>query len=126
MTPDQLREIGACLAWISIGLAAWSAQPLLSRGFYALGNTWLPALLGTGVAVVALPIYALGREQFGARGLAAASSTAILAYTIALALMLGRATKAHTDDRWVEWLPPAPPAPAHGVATPAWRHASLS
>ncbi|HEV8111169.1 MAG TPA: murein biosynthesis integral membrane protein MurJ [Planctomycetota bacterium] len=117
MTPDQLREIGACLAWISIGLAAWSAQPLLSRGFYAMGNTWLPALLGTGVAVVALPIYALGREQFGARGLAAASSAAILAYTFALAVMLGRATKAHADDRWAEWLARAAAALALGVAT---------
>lgn len=103
LSPDQLREIGAALGWISVGLAAWSAQPLLARGFYALGNTWLPSLLGTSVAVAALPMYTLFREQWGARGLAAASSMAILGYALALAILLRRATEARDWARTSEW-----------------------
>jgi putative peptidoglycan lipid II flippase len=103
MTPEQLREIGTCLAWISIGLGAWSAQTLFARGFYALGNTWLPAVLGTAVAIAALPLYALGRTQLGAPGLAVASSIAILVYTLALALLFER-TSAGASARWGEWL----------------------
>jgi putative peptidoglycan lipid II flippase len=104
MSPEQLHEIGTCLAWISIGLGAWSAQALIARGFYALGNTWLPALLGTAVALGALPLYALGRVELGAPGLAAASSAAILAYTLALGFLFERAEKSKAGVRWGEWL----------------------
>jgi putative peptidoglycan lipid II flippase len=105
MTPEQLHEIGTCLGWISIGLGAWSAQTLLARGFYALGNTWLPAVLGTAIAVAALPLYALGRTQLGAPGLAVASSIAILAYTVALALLFERTSAGGSASaRWGDWL----------------------
>lgn len=116
MTPEQLHEIGVCLAWISIGLGAWSAQTLVSRGFYALGNTWLPAVLGTAVAVASLPLYTLGREQWGARGLAVASSAAILAYTLALALLLGRVSGVRGSARWGEWIARAGVALGAGIA----------
>jgi putative peptidoglycan lipid II flippase len=116
MTPEQLHEIGVCLAWISIGLGAWSAQTLVSRGFYALGNTWLPAVLGTAVAVASLPLYTLGREQWGARGLAVASSAAILAYTFALALLLGRVSGVRGTARWGEWIARAAVALGAGIA----------
>jgi putative peptidoglycan lipid II flippase len=86
----QVHEIAACLTLISIGLSAWAAQSLIARGFYALGNTWMPALLGTAVAVVAYPLYVLAREQWSVRGLAVASSCAIVAYTLLLAWRLDR------------------------------------
>ena len=104
MSAEQLSEIGACLGWISIGLGAWCVQAIVARGFYALGNTWLPAALGTGVAVLAIPIYALAREELGARGLAAASSLAILAYAVALSWMFARAGERATSGAWAEWL----------------------
>ncbi len=104
MSAEQLSEIGACLGWISIGLGAWCVQAIVARGFYALGNTWLPAVLGTGVAVLAIPLYALAREQLGARGLAAASSIAILVYTIALAAVLHRRTAFLEELSHEAWL----------------------
>ena len=104
MSAEQLSEIGACLGWISIGLGAWCVQAVVARGFYALGNTWLPAVLGTAVAVLAIPLYALAREELGARGLAAASSMAILAYAIALALLFRRRSGASTEVRAMEWI----------------------
>jgi len=124
MSPEQLHEIGACLAWISIGLGAWSAQALVARGFYALGNTWLPALLGTAVAIAALPLYALGREQFGARGLAVASSAAILAYTAALAVLFARATGGRAAASWSEFILRAAVAMVAGMVA-GWSAQSL-
>ncbi len=90
LAPDQLSEIGAALALVSLGLSAWSAQTVLARGFYALGNTWLPALLGTIVAVAAYPLYVLLRGELGLGGLALASSAAILVYVGLLAWLLAR------------------------------------
>ncbi len=90
LAPEQLSEIGAALALVSLGLSAWSAQTVLARGFYALGNTWLPALLGTIVALGAYPLYVLLRVQLGLGGLAVASSVAILVYVALLAWLLAR------------------------------------
>lgn len=90
ISPEQLHEIGTCLALVSIGLSAWSAQTLVARGFYALGNTWLPALLGTAVAVAAYPVYVLARRSYGTQGLALASSAAVIVYVVLLSLFLER------------------------------------
>jgi peptidoglycan biosynthesis protein MviN/MurJ (putative lipid II flippase) len=86
----QVSEIGTCLALVSIGLAAWAAQAVVARGFYALGNTWMPALLGTAVAVLAYPLYVFARTEWGVRGLALASSCAIVTYTLLLWWRLDR------------------------------------
>jgi putative peptidoglycan lipid II flippase len=104
MSAEQLSEIGACLSWISVGLGAWCVQAIVARGFYALGNTWLPAVLGTAVAAAAIPLYALAREELGARGLAAASSLAILAYTVVLAALLARSSRPASAASWWDWL----------------------
>lgn len=117
LTSDQLHEIGSCLAWISLGLCAWSAQPLFSRGFYALGNTWLPAAVGTAIALAALPLYAFGRDHWGAQGLAIASSCAIVAYTLVLARLLSRGTSSTSGVGFAGWLAKAACALAIGVAT---------
>jgi putative peptidoglycan lipid II flippase len=85
-----IAGIAEALRWAALGLGAWAVQPLLARGFYALGNTWLPALLGTLVAALAYPLYVALREGDGTRGLALASSIAISAYVAALALLLAR------------------------------------
>lgn len=90
ITPENLAAIGALTALVSLGLAAWSAQTLLARGFYALGNTWLPALLGTFVALLSFPLYGLLREHYGLFGLGLTSSLAILLYVFALHTLLER------------------------------------
>jgi putative peptidoglycan lipid II flippase len=78
------------LAFLCLGLGGWAAQTVISRGFYALGSTWLPTLVGTLIAVAAVPVYVLLRQQSGATGLAVASSGAILIYVAVLGLMQRR------------------------------------
>jgi putative peptidoglycan lipid II flippase len=104
ISPEQLHEIGACLALVSIGLTAWSAQTLVARGFYALGNTWLPALLGTCVALAAYPLYAYAGRTAGTRGLALASSIAVIVYVVLLAALLERRMARETGARAEGWL----------------------
>jgi putative peptidoglycan lipid II flippase len=96
---EQVREIATSLGLVSIGLAAWSAQTLLARGFYALGNTWTPALLGTVVTIAAYPVYTWSRAEFGLTGLGVVSSVAILVYTVLLAHFLNRRIRTSSTER---------------------------
>ncbi len=78
------QATGTVLAFLCLGLGGWAAQTVISRGFYALGSTWLPTIIGTLVAILALPLYVVSRQQWGAIGLAIASSIAILIYVLLL------------------------------------------
>ena len=75
---------GSVLAFLCLGLSGWAAQTVISRGFYALGSTWLPTAVGTAVAFCAVPLYVLLRQQYGAIGLAIASAIAIVVYVLLL------------------------------------------
>jgi putative peptidoglycan lipid II flippase len=72
------------LAFLCLGLGGWTAQTVISRGFYALGSTWLPTAVGTAVAFGGVPLYVVLRQQWGAIGLAIASAVAILIYVLLL------------------------------------------
>jgi putative peptidoglycan lipid II flippase len=72
------------LGFLCLGLAGWAAQTVISRGFYALGSTWLPTIVGTIVAFAMVPLYVVLRQYGGAIGLAIASSVAILTYVLLL------------------------------------------
>lgn len=72
------------LGYLCLGLGGWAAQTVISRGFYALGSTWLPTIVGTVIAVVMLPLYVVLRQYWGTIGLAVASSIAILVYVLVL------------------------------------------
>jgi putative peptidoglycan lipid II flippase len=78
------QATGTVLAFLCLGLGGWGAQTVISRGFYALGSTWLQTIVGTLVAFLAVPLYVVLRQQWGAIGLAIASSVAILVYVLLL------------------------------------------
>ena len=79
------------LAIFAVSLALWSAQGIYARAFYAARNTVTPALSGSIVTVLSIPIYALLFRLNGVPGLAIASDLGILAHTVALAVLLHRA-----------------------------------
>lgn len=88
--PEQHAAIGAALALFGLGLWAWAAQTVVARGFYILGLTWPPTVIGTLVVGGCLPVYFFLREQLGVLGLPIASSIAISAYVTVLVLVLRR------------------------------------
>jgi len=74
----------------ALSLALWSAQGIYARAFYAARNTLVPAISGTVVTCVSIPIYALLFHRLGVEGLAIASNLGILTHTVALAALLHR------------------------------------
>jgi putative peptidoglycan lipid II flippase len=80
----------SALAYFSLGMVAWGVQGILARGFYAARDTLTPAVSGTLLTFVNLPVYGLLVRRFQFRGLALASSIGIVIYTLALFFLLAR------------------------------------
>jgi putative peptidoglycan lipid II flippase len=70
----------------------WCAQTIISRGFFALKDTWTPTLVGTGAWLLTLPAYYLLTQRMGVRGLALASTIGIFLYAVVLFGILMRRT----------------------------------
>ncbi len=123
IAPAQLEELGICLAVFATGLGAWSLHTVLARGFYARARTWVPTRLGFAILLLALPLYPLLGRHFGAPGLAAASSAAMVAYVTLLAVLLhrelgrelGKENKGETSVGLLPFLLRAVPAVALGI-----------
>ena len=90
-TPQDAASTARYFALFALSLALWSAQGIYARAFYAARNTLTPAISGTVVTLVSIPVYALLFHGFGIEGLAVASDLGILAHTLALAALLHRA-----------------------------------
>jgi putative peptidoglycan lipid II flippase len=74
----------------AVSIAAWAAQAIYSRSFYAAGNTMTPAIAGWIVTLVSIPIYALLFHHIGVTGLAVASDVGMILSTATLAVLLHR------------------------------------
>jgi putative peptidoglycan lipid II flippase len=75
-------------AIFALTLCLWSAQGIYARAFYAAGDTLTPAVSGTVITLLSIPIYGLLYRRFGVIGLAVASDLGILALTITMAVQL--------------------------------------
>jgi putative peptidoglycan lipid II flippase len=93
---DDGAAVAAILRIMTLAVPAWVIQQIAVRGFYAREQMWSPMLLGTAVALLAIPLYvALGREA-GVEGLAAAGALAIWVNALAT-VALGRRLHAAPD-----------------------------
>ncbi len=85
---------------LSLTLGLWAVQGIYARAFYAASDTRTPAITGTLITVLSVPMYwALYRAR-GLQGLAIASDLGILAQTVSLAVLLHRkrlVSLAHLD-----------------------------
>ena len=61
---------------LAFAVPAWVVQQIAVRGFYSRRDMWRPMLLGTAVALAAIPLYLELGRRYGAAGLAAHASTA--------------------------------------------------
>ncbi len=87
--PD-FEATSVTLRVFSLGMFAWALQNILARAFYAARDTITPAVVGTGLTFLSLPLYWLLVRHFQHLGLAFASSLGIVAYTVILFLLLNR------------------------------------
>jgi putative peptidoglycan lipid II flippase len=90
--PD-LQATASTLAFFSLGMFAWGAQNILARGFYAARDTLTPAIVGTALTFLNLPVYWLLVHRMQHLGLALASSVGIIAYAVFLFVLLNRRLK---------------------------------
>ena len=90
ISPERMADVAVLLGAFSLSIAAWSAQTLISRGFYARGKTWLPTRVGFLFMLLAIPVYHGASAAMGAPGLALASATVITAYVTSLYALLRR------------------------------------
>lgn len=80
----QLFEI------LSITLAIWAVQGIYARAFYAASDTKTPAITGTVITVLSIPMYWALFKTHGLTGLAIASDIGIFIQTATLAILLHR------------------------------------
>jgi putative peptidoglycan lipid II flippase len=63
---------GNALLFLMIGAFAFSVQTVVARGYYAVQNTWFPAVFGTVAVIFSIPLYIVGMKWWGVRGVALA------------------------------------------------------
>ncbi|MGH9785817.1 MAG: murein biosynthesis integral membrane protein MurJ, partial [Terriglobia bacterium] len=87
---EDIEQTSLAMTLFLVGAAAWGVQAILGRGFYALGDTLTPTLIGSGLALAWLPAYWYLSQSYQHLGLAAASSVGVIVYTLALWIVLYR------------------------------------
>ena len=88
-----VADVGPTAAYVAIFAAAiplWGLQGIVSRAFYAAGDTWTPMIAGTLVTLATLPLYAVAHRLLGTIGLVIGSDVGILLHTAALLALLRR------------------------------------
>ena len=73
---------------LSLTLGVWAVQGIYARAFYASSDTKTPAITGTLITVLSLPLYWLFFRSHGLAGLAIASDIGITCQTVTLAVLL--------------------------------------
>jgi len=73
---------------LAFTLSIWAVQGIYARAFYAASDTKTPAIIGTLITVLSIPIYWGLFNGLGLTGLAIASDIGILAQTVSLAVLL--------------------------------------
>ena len=75
---------------LAITLPIWAVQGIYARAFYAASDTRTPAITGTLITLLSVPMYWLLFKLHGLTGLAIASDIGILVQTATLAILLHR------------------------------------
>lgn len=81
------------LRWFAIGIFAWSAHSIVTRGFYALHDSVTPIVIGTAVTLIFIPLNVPLCNLMQARGLALATSIAATIHMVSMLVMLRRRLK---------------------------------
>ncbi len=81
------------LPYFMAGAFAFSAQTIVSRGFFAVQNTLFPAVFSTACVVLSLPLLYCAMTAMGIKGLALGLSVSVIITTGALFEVWSRKTK---------------------------------
>jgi putative peptidoglycan lipid II flippase len=87
---SDAATISRLFAILAITLAIWAVQGIYARAFYAASDTKTPAITGTLITILSIPMYKLLFQTHGLTGLAIASDIGIFVQTATLAILLHR------------------------------------
>jgi len=87
---EASTRVAALLAILALAIPGWVTQQVAIRAFFAREEMWRAMALGTGVALVVIPLYMQLGDLHGAEGIAAAGVLAITGNAV-LTLVWGRA-----------------------------------
>ncbi|MCE5334426.1 MAG: murein biosynthesis integral membrane protein MurJ [Desulfobacteraceae bacterium] len=74
------------LQQLLICVTCWGYQQVLGRAFYARMDTLSPAILGSAVTVLVIPVFYVLTKTMGPMGVALASASSIVAYSLFLTI----------------------------------------
>ena len=84
--PSDTAQTARLLEILLICVPFWGYQQVLGRAFYSKLDTLSPAVLGTSVTILMIPLFYLLAVHTGAMGVACASSASLFCYCAALTL----------------------------------------
>ena len=76
-TRADIPPTAAALRGFLCGAFAWAGTTIVVRGWFALKNTWIPALVSTAGVLLALPLYLLFTRWWGTCGVALGSAVSM-------------------------------------------------
>lgn len=89
-TPAEGSLAASALVFYAIGIAGWSGQAVITRGFYALQDTVVPVVTGTISTIIFVPLNWILMQPMGHNGLALATSISATLNMVALLEILRR------------------------------------
>lgn len=75
--PEDAVIVGILAAVLSFAVPGWIVQQIISRAFYARGDTIRPMVLGSILSILAIPFYMLLARKYGVEGIAVAGVSAM-------------------------------------------------
>ncbi|HEX8464918.1 MAG TPA: murein biosynthesis integral membrane protein MurJ [Abditibacterium sp.] len=85
----KLNETALCFALYTVGLFAWAGQGLVARGFYALGDTRTPTIVGSVLTIgFFIPLCVVMNRFYEAPGLALATSIGAATHFLGVLFLL--------------------------------------
>ena len=100
-TPAATLMTASALRFYSLGIFAWSAQAILTRGFYALQDSRTPVISGTIMTVlfIIMSWLVVNASDWGVSGLAGVTTIAATLHMAVLFVILRRRMKGIQDAR---------------------------
>jgi len=89
-TAADTQHVSRLLQLLALAVPAWVVQQIAVRGFYSRRDTWRPMLLGSAVALAAVPLYLALGPHYGAAGLATAGVIGMSANAVLTLWLLWR------------------------------------
>lgn len=98
-TPEATLLTAPALRFYSLGIFAWSAQAILTRGFYALQDSRTPVVSGTIMTVlfIAMSWLVVNASSWGVSGLALVTTIAATLHMLVLLVVLRHRLKGLQD-----------------------------